>query len=353
MLDEIFTGGMALVTFLLFQWSFRHLPEEKWQFVASIPRLKKTEGCWQGLNLTYYGLFNAFAYTLAAAIVILLTCAAGMPLALSLGLIGLVLAVCMPGSRLIARIVENKKHTFSVGGASFLGIMLLPPLLMALHPFALAVWDLALPPMVYLATVAIAYCWGEGIGRLACISFGCCYGKPLAELSPQLQKFFRHWHFIFLGKTRKISYADKLDGVEVVPIQGVTAVLYCLTALISLYLYLKGYFTTAFMLALCVSQLWRFGSEFLRADYRGRGRISAYQYMSLAAVAYGLLVALGCAMITPSADVTIRIIDGLRVFWSPVMLLSIQALWLAAFLYTGRSEVTGSTIEFHVHHHRI
>ena len=59
MLDEIFTGGLAGVTFLLFYWSFRHLPEEKWQFVASIPRIKKTGGRWQGLNLTYYGLFNA------------------------------------------------------------------------------------------------------------------------------------------------------------------------------------------------------------------------------------------------------------------------------------------------------
>lgn len=351
MIDELFIAGLAVVTLLLFRWSFQHLPEEKWQFVASIPQIKKDGNRWQGLNLTYYGFFNAAAYTLACTIVIILTCAAGMPLALTLALVILVLAVCMPGSRLMARIVEKKKHTFSVGGASFLGIMLLPPLLLLLRPVTLVIWDLSLPVTVYLATISIAYCWGEGIGRLACISFGCCYGKPLSELPLVLQKCFRHWHFIFFGKTRKISYADQLDGVEVVPIQAVTAVLYCLTALVSLYLYLKGYFTTAFLLSLSVSQLWRFASEFLRADYRGRGRISAYQYMSIGAVFYGLAVALGLGM-TPPPDVTIRIADGLQVLWRPQMLLFIQALWLAAFIYTGRSEVTGATIEFHVHHHR-
>jgi hypothetical protein len=275
-----------------------------------------------------------------------------MPLTLTLVIVALVLAVCMPGSRLMARIVEKKKHTFSIGGASFLGIMLLPPLLLLLRPVAAGIWGLSLPIMVYLATVSIAYCWGEGIGRLACISFGCCYGKPLADLPPGLQKCFRHWHFIFFGKTRKISYADNLDGVEVVPIQAVTAVLYCLTALVSLYLYLKGFFSLAFLLSLSVSQLWRFGSEFLRADYRGQGRISAYQYMSLGAVIYGLVV----AAVLPAGSapaVAIDIAAGLAVLANPLMLIFLQALWLAAFVYTGRSEVTGATIEFHVHQHRI
>ena len=352
MLDELFTGGLAVVTMLFFGWSFRHLPEEKWQFVASIPRVKKAEGRWQGLNLTYYGLFNAVAYTFGAATVILLTSAAGMPLALTLVLIGLVLAVCMPGSRLIARVVERKKHTFSIGGASFLGIMIVPPLLLALRPLALAVWEVPMPLMVYMASFVIAYCWGEGIGRLACISFGCCYGKPLSALPPGLRRCFGRWHFIFTGKTRKISYADQLDGVAVVPIQAMTAVLYCFTALVSLYLYLKSFLTAAFLLALGVSQLWRFASEFLRADHRGRGKISAYQWMSLVAVAYGLALAYGGAL-SAVPEVTIRIADGLQVFWNPLMLLCIQALWLAAFLYTGRSEVTGATIEFHVHRHLI
>ncbi len=145
----------------------------------------------------------------------------------------------------------------------------------------------------------------------------------------------------------------QLDGVAVVPIQAMTAVLYCFTALISLYLCLKGWLTAAFLLALGVSQLWRFASEFLRADYRGRGRISAYQCMRLVAVAYGLAVAAGGGLLNAPPETAIRIADGLRVFWNPWMLLCIQALWLAAFLYTGRSEVTGATIEFHVHRHRI
>jgi hypothetical protein len=353
MLDELFVAGLAAITFLLFQWSFRHLPEEKWQFMASIPRIKSGESRWKGLNLTYYGFFNAAAYTLGGIIVIILTRAAGIPLTLTLGIIVLMLAICMPGSRLVARIVEKKKHTFSIGGASFLGIMILPPLLLALRPMALTIWNLSLPLMAFLATIAIAYCWGEGVGRLACISFGCCYGKPLSAIPAPLQKCFRRWHFIFFGPTRKICYADHLDGVAVVPIQAVTAVLYCLTALISLYLYLKGWFTVAFLLSLCVSQLWRFASEFLRADYRGRGRISVYQLMSLVATIYGILVTLGVSVARTTPAVAVNITAGLQAIWNPSMLLFIQALWLAAFIYTGRSEVTGATIEFHVHQHRV
>nr|MBL0712453.1 prolipoprotein diacylglyceryl transferase [Desulfobacterales bacterium] len=131
MIDELLVAGLGLVTFFLFCWSFRHLPNEKWQFVASIPQVKKGENRWQGINLTYYGFFNASAYTLACTIVVILTAAAGMPPALTLGIVCLLLAVCMPGSRLMARLVEKKKHTFSIGGASFLGIILLPPLLLA------------------------------------------------------------------------------------------------------------------------------------------------------------------------------------------------------------------------------
>ncbi|MDX1270114.1 MAG: prolipoprotein diacylglyceryl transferase, partial [Oceanisphaera sp.] len=282
--------------------------------------------------------------------VVVLTRAAG--LTLTLGVVVLMLAICMPGSRMIARIVEKKKHTFSIGGASFLDILVLPPLLLALRPVAISFWGQTLPPMVFMATVAIAYCIGEGIGRLACISFGCCYGKPLSALPPRLQKCFRRWHFIFFGKTRKISYADHLDGVAVVPIQAITAILYCLTALVSLYLYLKDHFTMAFLLALTVSQLWRFASEFLRADHRSQGRISAYQYMSLGAVVYGLVVAISLPGSTSPA-VTVQITEGLQVFGNPLMLIFFQTLWLAAFIYTGRSEVTGATIEFHVRQHRI
>ena len=34
---------------------------------------------------------------------------------------------------------------------------------------------------IVLAALAIGYILGEGLGRLACLSFGCCYGKPLDQ----------------------------------------------------------------------------------------------------------------------------------------------------------------------------
>jgi hypothetical protein len=51
----------------------------------------------------------------------------------------------------------------------------------------------------------IAYAFGEGLGRLACISFGCCYGVALPEAHPLLRHMFDRWHFVFSGSMKKIS----------------------------------------------------------------------------------------------------------------------------------------------------
>jgi hypothetical protein len=39
---------------------------------------------------------------------------------------------------------------------------------------------------------------------------------------------------------------------------------------------------------------------------------------------------------------------GLRILWHPGLLLMLQGLWVASFLYTGRSKVTAATLNFHV-----
>ena len=39
--------------------------------------------------------------------------------------------------------------------------------------------------------------------------------------------------------------------------------------------------------------------------------------------------------------------------WHPCLLIFLQALWLAIFIYTGRSTVTGGTLSFHLHLERI
>jgi hypothetical protein len=117
-------------------------------------------------------------------------------------------------------------------------------------------------------------------------------------------------------------------------------------------LFVHGAFRAAFILTLTATQLWRFASEFLRADHRGGGRISTYQIMALVSVGYGLAVTV-LMPASPALPFPPDILTGLRQLWHPGWLLALQTLWLATFIYTGRSRVTGARIAFHVESARI
>jgi phosphatidylserine decarboxylase len=93
----------------------------------------------------------------------------------------------------------------------------------------------------------------------------------------------------FSGRTKKISYESGLDGCEVVPVQALTTVICTAGGLVGMLLYLKGLHFAAFGLTMTVTQMWRAASENLRADYRGGGRMSAYQIMAVVAMPYSLL----------------------------------------------------------------
>jgi hypothetical protein len=103
-------------------------------------------------------------------------------------------------SRLIARLVEKKLNTSTVGGAHFV-VILLTPAVVALSNFYLP--DSPVHLLAILAAASISHALGERVGRLSCISFGCCYRKLLAECHPVMRKIFARWHFIFSGKTPK------------------------------------------------------------------------------------------------------------------------------------------------------
>ncbi|HSM74440.1 MAG TPA: prolipoprotein diacylglyceryl transferase, partial [Desulfobacterales bacterium] len=132
MAAALFVAGFCLLTTFMLGWGFRHLPREKWQFLASLPSVRQPDGCWRGVNLTYYGVFNANAYLLATAVGICLLAALGIPCAGFFWIVAALLGVCVPASKLIARLVEKKKYTFSVGGAAFVGILGGPPLVWGL-----------------------------------------------------------------------------------------------------------------------------------------------------------------------------------------------------------------------------
>lgn len=350
MVNILFLTALALASAVLLLWSFRALPGEKWQIMACVPVAKDATDQWQGINLTYYGLLTANAYVFATSLLLILLGALGVPVWSTAAIVGALMLVCVPASRLIARAVEKKSYTFTVSGASFLGILLAPWIIVLIN-------EMAAPPHVppiqvlpALAALSISYAFGEGLGRLACISFGCCYGKPVSSCHPILRHVFGYWSFTFLGETKKIAYASNLDGQRVVPIQGVTAMLFVLTALAATLLFLNSLFTQAFVLCVLITQAWRVLSETLRADYRGAGKISAYQVLSIIAVVYALTLPL---MFTSAHGSVPDLKTGLMSIWNPSLLVLLQAFWVVIFLHTGRSMVTGSTLSLHVIKERI
>ena len=345
MLAELSLAGLALAFGLLFLWAFRSLPQERWQIFAAIPREKRVDGTWTGLNLTYYGAFTATGVSVAVTLFIGLAGAMRIPLSL-IGLLAvLLLCLCVPAARRIAEAVEAKPYTFTIGGASFVGLLVMPWLIVLMNATVGRTLGQELPVMGTLAALSIAYAVGEGIGRLACISFGCCYGKPVQASPAWLRGLFRHRHFIFTGGLKKAAYEGVLESVPVIPIQAVTATLSVAAGLVGLALFVQGRMAAAFLETAIVTQIWRAVSELFRADHRGQGTVSAYQIMAILGACYAGLVAL--ALPAPPA-VRPSLLTGLQLLWSPAVILGIQALWLFIFLYTGRSYVTGSTIALSV-----
>lgn len=350
MWNELFVVVLGVALFGYLFWGFRVLPTERWQILATLPQRPAANGEWSGLNLTYYGLFSSAAQLVSVLVVFLLFGAIGVTRGETVLLTLVILGVCLPGSKILAWLVEGKSSTFSVGGAAFVGV-LLAPWAVVLSNLTVGRWfGSQIPVVPALSAMAVAYAFGEGLGRLACISFGCCYGKPLRESSPLMQKLFQRWHFVFHGDTKKIAYASRLAGEKVIPIQALTAVLYTGTGLAGMLLFLHGVYPATMLLALTVTQLWRVFSETLRADWRGTGRISLYQVFALVSVVYGALVLYALPVDNlPRASLA----RGLDTLWHPGLVLFLVALWAITFYFYGRSLVTGSRLSVYVCHDRI
>jgi hypothetical protein len=111
---------------LIFRWAFQALPDERWQIIGCLPYQRLTDGRWQGWNLTWYGFFNAVAVVFAVCMFLILTGSLSTPLIAGLSLLTLLLAICLPAAKMIAFLIEKKQNTFTVGGASFIGIIAAP-----------------------------------------------------------------------------------------------------------------------------------------------------------------------------------------------------------------------------------
>lgn len=367
----LFITSITLFMAICLVWGFKNLPNERWQIFATIPLIKDETGSWRGLNLTYYGILSATAYAFSMSIMVILLGSCHIPLSVQMRHIVPIMVVAIPASRLVAWLVEKKSSTFTVGGATFTAIMILPWVVIGINSIS----HFKVPIFCFFAAISISYTYGEALGRLACISFGCCYGKPLSQSGRLINRLFSRFHFVFHGKTRKVAYASNLEGEPMVPIQAITSILYTAAALAGTLLFLSGHFKSAMLVTIVVTQIWRVISEFFRADYRGEFNFSVYQIMAVTAVAYMVIISIIMTPGNPSASplslsadsglysmdsaiydgmilyrtvTTPDIPEGLRQFWCPSVIISLELFWLITFLYTGRSSVTASQISFHV-----
>lgn len=345
MAEHLFIVFCSLGFIALFVWGFRCLPQERWQMLAVIPYRKKNSSHWHGANLTFYGFLIASAITAGVLFALILLQSVSISLPGVFLVMLLLFAVCLPASRIMARLVEKKRYTFTIGGAFFCGLLLSPLVILAVNVFLRLAGSQELDVMALLAALSIGYTLGEGLGRLACVSFGCCYGKPLKDCRPIIRLVFGRLAFVFTGATKKAVYEGALEGEKLVPVQGVTCILYTATALFSAHLFLTARYAAAFLFCLFVSQMWRVISETLRADFRGFSRVSAYQKMSLAALPYSVAAAL---LVPASIVAAPSVMHGLSVFSQPVPMIGVQLLWLGLFWVFGRSMVTSSTVSFQV-----
>jgi hypothetical protein len=349
MLNDVTLIALALSYAGLFAWAFRALPSDHWQFLASIPTERTPSGAWTGVNLTYYGVLTSSAVIIAVALTIALVGSLRAPLfKIALFVVSL-LIVTIPAARLVARTIEGKANTFTIGGAAFIGLVVAPWIVQAINAMSAD----NTPPLPFLGSMAaltVAYAFGEGTGRVACISFGCCYGKAVVSGPPWWHTLFRAHHFVFRGETKKAAYEGGLEDVPLIPIQAVTATFLITSALAGLALFLRGALLTAFISTLFLTQSWRVASEFFRADHRGGRRLTVYQMMAVIGMCYGAIVT---AFASPDAVVSPDIGVGLTTLWNPAVILSLQTLWLIIFLYTGRSTVTTAQISFSVLKDRI
>lgn len=342
MTEAAFFLGLSLLVAGIVLWGLVVLPRENMQMLAVLPRRRRADGSWEGLNLTWYGIMQALGVTLGLAVTVVLAGSLGV----SQGFMGryllAILGVSLPAARLVAGVLEKRRGTFTVGGAVFVALLLALPIGWVLDTM-LCTHD---TPRL-LSAVAIGYPLGEGIGRLACISFGCCYGKRISDLGPRLQSIFAPIAAVPRGRTRKASYAGGCDGEPLVATQAISAVALSLFALSGVGLFLTGFPRLGAAMALSLTHAFRFGVEFLRADNRGGGRISPYQWMSVASIPP--VVAIFSIRNSTSASAELHhLTTGLDALGSPSVLAALLGTGLVVFLYLGRSRVTSADVRFSV-----
>jgi prolipoprotein diacylglyceryltransferase len=349
--NYLFIASLGIFCCISIWWGIRTLPRENRQFFASIPVRKMDDGAWEAINITWYGLLVAAANAFAALVFFIMLGAVGVPFAASVFVLLAILLICVPASSLVARIVEKKPATLTVGGAVFVGSILAPFLIVLINLFSRRLLGFVLPLPQTLAACATAFLFGEGLGRLACISYGCCYGKPIEAYSGILRRVFEKTALVFHGRTKKIAYASGLEGRKIVPIQPITMIACVMAGISALMLYAGGRSLAAYLVASVFASFWRVFSEMFRADFRGTGKISAYQFMSGISAVYAAGVAF--YLLNWETSIQCGLLRGALSLWSPGPLIVLVAIWLIMAMFAGISTTTCSRVEFSLREDRI
>jgi hypothetical protein len=348
MINAIFISTLAVLMTALLLWGFRTLPQERWQMIAAVPVAKDRDGDWRGMNLTFYGFFSATGSVFGIGMAILLLASLHVSMLVGIILVAGMTVVCLPASRVVAAIVEKKSGTYTIAGAAFVAAILMPPVFWLGNQY-LPAFGLALPVLPAMAAAAIAYALAEAIGRLACMSFGCCYGMPLRHASTRLARLFRRFNTVFYGETKKAAYASGLQQEPLIPVQALTSIVFTVSGLIGMALFFAQHRRFALLVPVVGTWGWRAIAENLRADHRGHTKISAYQVMSIIAMAYLGVVAFLFPTTGPTPDLAL----GLSQLATLPVILILQSLWVLLFLFYGRSQVTASVVSFHLVTERI
>jgi Prolipoprotein diacylglyceryl transferase len=342
----------AIIAWPVFLWSFRNLPLERWQFAAILPSPGQPHAHerWIGTNITFYGVISAAAYAVATALFIFLCGSVGQPLWATLAFIVALLAACIPASRLIAKWVEGGNVNFTVGGAAFAAALLLPFVVYLARYVATLTATTHFDAPALIAAAGLAYVLGEAIGRLGCLSFGCCYGRPISAVGALQRALYGATATTYRGQLKKISYASNLENTPVVPVQSIASVLLFTLFLVGLWLYWQQHFVASALLSVWGSQLWRLYSETLRADYRGGGKFSAYQWM---AVATCVLSTVSIGSLAGDSSSHPRFAQG----WASVsqleVFIALQLLAVGIVWFMGRSQVTGALVNLRLFRDRL
>ncbi|MFH0976294.1 MAG: prolipoprotein diacylglyceryl transferase family protein [Spirochaetota bacterium] len=287
--------AITVMSCVIWYFSFTRFTHERYQVLFCFPTEKK-ENSWSGFCITWYGLIISLSFTFSFIIFVFLMGSSGISYLSVVIPVLISVAIGVLASKLLAERIEKTKATISVAAAMFTSFLLIPP---SFFIYGKIFSETPIPVMIVLSSISIAFAFGEGYGRIACISFGCCYGKPVDKTGWFLRRIFHRMNFTFRGGLKKASYAGNLEGSPLVPIQGITSIVNVLTGITGIVLYYHGNFSSTLLTVIISLSAWRILSEQFRIDNRGSGKISAYQIMSLFNIGYSVFISVALYSANP------------------------------------------------------